>query len=397
MNSAVDFDVTIIGAGPAGSTAAIRLAQLGMNVLVVDRSAFPRVKPCGGGVTIKTLNWLPHSIAPVIQSASKKLVLGVKSPLNERLETFEGSDYVCTFVVREQFDKFNFDRMIEAHVEFEVNGGLKDITERMDYVELDFGNKKVKTKYLIGADGANGAVRKILGVVKDFHRGFAIEGIVPYSAIGKVPEPEFFFGYVPNGYGWLFPKGDHVNVGIYTWDSDVTLSKDMLRSYCSARLGTDTLEHIVGFPLGFGGRKFVPVHNRILMVGDAAGFAEPLLGEGLHNAVKSGRLAADAIYAAECGNTGGARAAYRKAIEPVVADLTRCDDMKKFYYSNMDGIGFGALKFPISRMALMKGFAAGKTMLEITNQFMLSPFFSPARPKSLQDYIERKSNAPVAA
>jgi flavin-dependent dehydrogenase len=365
---------------------------------VVDRSEFPRLKPCGGGVTIKTLNWLPHSVAPVIHSATKKLALGVKTPFNERLETFEGSDHVCTFVVREEFDKFNFDKMMEAFVEFEVNGSLKDITERSDHVELEFSNKKVKTKYLIGADGANGAVRKILGVVKDFHRGFAIEGLVPFSAIGNVPVPEFFFGHVPNGYGWLFPKGDHVNVGIYTWDSSVTLSKDMLRAYCEARLGTNQLDHIVGFPLGFGGRKFVPVSNRVLMVGDAAGFCEPLLGEGLHNAVKSGRLAADAIYEAESGRSlSGARAAYRKAIEPIVADLTRCDDMKKFYYNNMDGIGFGALKFPVSKLALMKGFAAGKTMLEITNQFMLSPFFSPAKPKSLQEYLASNSGKSVAA
>jgi len=71
---------------------------------------------------------------------------------------------------------------------------------------------------------------------------------------------------------------------------------------------------------------------------------------------------------------------------------------EKFYYNNMDGICFGAVKFPVSKMALMKGFAAGKTMLEIANQFfMLSPFFSASTPPSLKEFITRKSSSPVAA
>ncbi|QLF68182.1 geranylgeranyl reductase family protein [Peteryoungia desertarenae] len=397
MGMAADFDVVVVGAGPAGSTAAIRLSELGYKVLVVDRTSFPRVKPCGGGLTIKALQWLPHSVAPVIEAATKKLVMGVKTPFDEKTELFQSDDYICTFVVREQFDKFNFERMIDAFVDFEENSGLRNISERSDSVELDFGSKRITAKYLIGADGANSVVRKILGVVKNFSRGFAIEGLVPYAKLDRIPDAEFFFGYVPNGYGWIFPKGDHLNVGIYTWDDGVSLSKDLLRTYCRSRLGIDELDHIVGFPLGFGGRRFVPTSNRVLMVGDAAGFAEPLLGEGLHNAIKSGRLAADAIHSAQTNVGLSGRAAYRKAIDPIVADLVRCDDMKKFYYNNMDGIGYGALKFPLSRHALMKGFAAGKTMLEITNQFMLSPFFSPAKPKSLQEYLSLHQHPGAAA
>jgi hypothetical protein len=152
-------------------------------------------------------------------------------------------------------------------------------------------------------------------------------------------------------------------------------------------LGTEALEHIVGFPLGFGGQRYVPGRDRILLAGDAAGLAEPLLGEGIHNAIKSGQAAADAIIKLEAGADGNLRKAYRDAISPIVADLWRCDDMKTFFYRNMDGVGFGALKFPISKIALMKGFAAGKTMHEITSRFFFSPFFAPSTPPTLKDFL----------
>lgn len=391
MNQKYDFDVVVVGAGPTGSSAAYKLARAGLNVAVIDKVTFPRMKPCGGGLTIKTLNLMPYSVGPVVRSATKVMGMGVKTPFAARFELFEADSYVCAFTVREEFDKFNFDRMIEQGVEFIADGSLEDVDEQPSGVELTFAGRKLIAKYLIGADGANSVVRRLTSAGKYFARGFAMEGIVPYSLLDKTPETEFFFGYVKNGYGWLFPKGDHVNVGIYTYDSDVTLGKDLLRKYCYDRLGTDALEHIVGFPLGFGGQRYVPGRDRILLAGDAAGFAEPLLGEGLHNAIKSGQAAADAIIKLEVGMGENLRKAYKDAISPIVSDLWRCDDMKTFFYRNMDGIGFGALKFPISKTALMKGFAAGKTMQEITSRFFFSPFFVPSVPPTLKDFLTRVS------
>jgi hypothetical protein len=81
-----------------------------------------------------------------------------------------------------------------------------------------------------------------------------------------------------HGDGWLFPKADHLNVGIYTWDGDAKLSKEQFRAYSVDRLGTDKLEDVVGFPISFGGHRHVPNRDRIILVGDAAGFAEPFLG-----------------------------------------------------------------------------------------------------------------------
>ena len=89
-----------------------------------------------------------------------------------------------------------------------------------------------------------------------FYRGFAIEGIVPYTAIKSPPFAEFLLGYADSGYGWIFPKRNHANVGIFSNRQDVYLSKSLLRDYVKARLNTDELDHIIGYPLGFGGEKF---------------------------------------------------------------------------------------------------------------------------------------------
>jgi geranylgeranyl reductase family protein len=385
-----DFDVIVVGAGPSGTTAAYCLKRLGYRVLVLDKRSFPRVKPCGGGISIKALNLMPWSVGPIIERAVKTLGMGVKTQATERFEIFEADGYLCTFAVREEFDRFNFEKTIECGVEFEQTFDLTEIDEHTEFVRVRVDGKTLMTRYVIGADGANSAVRHLLGTGGCFYRGFALEGLVDYANIETELITEFFFGYVKNGYGWLFPKGDHVNVGIYTWDGSVKLSKQRLRAYAINRLGSDKLHHIVGFPIEFGGRNYLQNCERVLLVGDAAGFAEPLLGEGIHNALKSGRAAASAISAFDNGQADSLHRAYKKQLEPLFNDLARCEVLKRFFYSNLDGMGFAALNFPISKTALMRGFAAGKTMYELTNTCLLSPLFKPLVPLGLREFLERK-------
>jgi flavin-dependent dehydrogenase len=228
-------------------------------------------------------------------------------------------------------------------------------------------------------------VRKLLKLDAHIRRGFAIEGIVPYAAAGREPRPEFLFGATPHGYGWLFPKGDHVNVGLYTIDDDPSLSKEALRGYTRERLGTDAIEGVTGFPLGFGGQRRLAVRDRVVLVGDAAGYAEPLLGEGIHNALKSGIAAAQAIFTTETGG-GRLQEAYRRRIAPLMDDLARSEQMARFFYP--DPAGRRAL-LGLGRTALLRGFAAGMTMVELTNMALFSGFFRPVTPKSLAEVLGR--------
>jgi geranylgeranyl reductase family protein len=390
-----DFDVIVVGAGPSGTAAAFQLARSGYRVMMLDKVAFPRVKPCGGGITIKALDLLPWSVGPVIERATRDLRMGIKTSTDQREQVFSGHAHICVFSVRAEFDRLNFEKTMQAGVEFQLAGKLEAIEEHGDRIALSFDGKTVGARFLVGADGANSTTRRLLNAGRYFHRGFALEGHLAYADLGIEPVPEFFFGVVRNGYGWLFPKRSHVNVGIYTFDSNVALSKDQLRSYAVDRIGTDRISDIVGFPLGFGGRHYVPSRERIILVGDAAGFSEPLLGEGIHNALKSGQAAAAAIISADQQRGPGLRRAYMRALEPVIGDLVRCEQMRDFFYRNLDSIGSAALQLPVSKMALMRGFAAGKTMRELTNSFLFTPFFAPRTPPSLQDFLAGDGTKPA--
>jgi flavin-dependent dehydrogenase len=321
----------------------------------------------------------------VIERATRHLRMGIKTSAGGREQLFCGDAHVCVFAIRAEFDRFNFDKTLQQGAEFQLIGELQAVEERPDRVVVAVGGKRVSARFLIGADGANSATRRLLNAGRIFQRGFAIEGHVAYADLGVEPVPEFLFGVVRSGYGWLFPKRSHVNVGIYTFDSSVALSKHQLRGYAIDRLGTDRISEIVGFPLGFGGRNYAPNRERIILVGDAAGFAEPLLGEGIHNALKSGRAAAAAIIQADQRRLPGLRRAYTRQLRPVIADLARCERMRDFFYSHLDGLGSTALRLPVGKTALMRGFAAGKTMHELTNRFLFARFFVPKIPKSLQD------------
>jgi len=378
----ISHDVIVVGAGPSGALCAYTLRRLGLSVLVLDKATFPRTKPCGGGLTIKTLVLMPYSIAPVLERVTRGFELGFRSSSGDSFRQAAGRDPICTFSVRETFDSFNFEKMVEAGADFRTVGRIEAITETAHGVTVATDGETFRARYLVGADGANSRVRRLLGLDAHIRRGFALEGIVPYGKLEKEPRPEFLFGATRNGYGWLFPKGDHVNVGLYTIDDDPSLSKDAVRAYAKERLGTDAVDDLVGMPLGFGGERRLPVRDRVLLVGDAAGYAEPLLGEGIHNAIKSGIAAAQAIFTSMTGG-GRLQEAYRRRVAPIMDDLARCRQMADVFYPDVNR---GKALLGLGKPALLRGFAAGKTMVELSNLWFAAAFFRPVRPRSLADF-----------
>jgi geranylgeranyl reductase family protein len=380
----MDHDVLIVGAGPAGTAAAARLRAAGLRVLLVDRHAEPAGKPCAGGLTVKTLALMPWSLAPVIERVTSGLVIGRATPSGDRAAWYATSAPICAFAVRSTFDRFNLDRARKLGADFET-GTVEAITTGTDAVELTASGRRYTARYLIGADGVNSMVRRLLqGDAPS--RGFALEGHVPYAAGIAEPRMELLFGEVANGYGWLFPKGDHVNVGLYTYDPEIHLSKAALLAYARRRLGTDSVERIKGYPLSFGGAYHAAFVPRTLLIGDAGGFAEPLLGEGLHNAVKSGQAAADAILAVERGSPQPLSAEFERRIRPVRGDLRRCGTLaRRIVYPHVRRLVPDAMRVPPFRAAFLRGFAAGRTTREITDRWPLAPFLKPATPASLVD------------
>jgi geranylgeranyl reductase family protein len=385
-----DFDVIVVGAGPSGTAAAYRLVQSGYKVLLLDKGRSSRGKPCGGGITIKSLNLMPYSVGSVIEQATKRIGRGLTSSGRRRFEIFETDGYVCTFAVRKNFDQFNLNKTIEAGAQFARINELSEIEEYYRHVRIVCDRRAFTARYLIGADGANSTVRRLIKAGDHFQRGFAIEALVDRVPTGSEPIPEFFFGYVSNGYGWIFPKRDHINVGIYTHDNGVRLSKDLLREYVIDRLGTDKFESIVGFPLSFGGQGYHLERARIVLTGDAAGLADPFLGEGIYNAIKSGQSAATAILSVDKSNEKLATA-YAEALNPIYRDLSRCEYLKRLIYSNLVRLSSESFSLPFGKNVFMRGFAAGKTIYELTNSCFMYPFFRPIYPTGLRDFLSQNS------
>ncbi len=375
-------DVIVVGAGQAGAACALDLAMAGLSVLLVDRRDFPRFKACAGGVTTKALHRYRFSIAPVIRQVESDMRI---SMYLRREALLKGPAPICAMTVRTELDALCFERALAAGARFEKIGPIRAIDESADGVAVTLDSGRVlRARYLVGADGAHSQVRKLTGGFVPDRTAVAMEGIVQLPAGVPLPPVTFDFGVVGQGYGWLFPKGDHVNVGIYTRRPEETeFSKDQLRDYVQRRLGVhgESIEHLVGFPIGTGGEKYQPASERVLLVGDAAGMAEALLGEGIHNAVLTGQMAANAIVLALASN-GSARVLYDEYSDIVRGDIDNCRSLAKLFYKFLP-ISYGLLRHVVAD-TLMNGFAAGMTTTGCKRAFFTrQPRFDFTPPLSL--------------
>ncbi|CBL46025.1 Hypothetical protein HDN1F_24420 [gamma proteobacterium HdN1] len=350
------WDVIVVGAGPAGCAAAYDLAAAGAQVLLLDKAQFPRPKLCAGGVTIKALNRLRYSIAPVVQETSRSIGVGLGY---SRRVAFSTNAPVCALVVRAEFDAFCFEKTLAKGAQFLQIGGIQAVKEGADDVLVTLSNGSTHhTRYLLAADGAHSPLRKLLGADKP-HMAVGLEALVPRQLCKKDEIFRFDFGVIGQGYAWVFPKRDHFNVGLYTRDADrFPLEKSALREYTRFSLGTETLEDLRGFPIATGAGLRVPNAERCFLIGDAGGYAEQLLGEGIHNAIASGQNAASALLASK-----GAPAshAFFEAQGSLIRDARRCTLAANVFYGMLPVSHF-LLQAPPLREALMQGFAGGRTL-----------------------------------
>jgi geranylgeranyl reductase family protein len=285
-------DILIVGAGPSGCMAASILRDSGKSVILLDKNDFPRHKPCAGGLTPKTVEELPFEITGLKQHDSEKMLFKFTNGKTVDLNNESGA---CKMVVREEFDEFFFNYVKNKGAEF-IKGKVIKIKETANEVSVETPENQIKCKYLIGADGANSTVRRLTTDLKFKNPVFAFEGLVDRKLSFKDIPTKFVFNKL--GYGWIFPKKDHYNVGIgnLVYDSSQPKPrKNDLFSFVKDELGADEIKHITGFPIGTEGNQYFPKSMRTYLVGDAAGLAETLLGEGIYNAVISGKYIANSI------------------------------------------------------------------------------------------------------
>jgi flavin-dependent dehydrogenase len=275
---------------------------------------------------------------------------------------FAINDPICHMVERSVFDDFCLKKTVAAGARFAVVKRIEKVVESGRSVSLAADGGMIRGRFLIGADGVYSRVRRLTGRFPGFRPGFAVEGIVD-----RVPPGDFTMGFdfsrVAGGYGWVFPKAAHINVGLYTSRSDVRITRQDLVDYSLKRIGRPMPRRITGFPLGMGGWRYRPGRGRVLLVGDAAGLVDPLLGEGLYHAITSGQEAASAIaHALDTGRD--ACATYAKGLRSIQRDLIFALAASAAFYG-LPGMGHLLLVSPPARTALMTGFSLGLSLLDI--------------------------------
>ncbi|WP_319461409.1 geranylgeranyl reductase family protein [Micromonospora sp. RTP1Z1] len=308
-------DAIVVGAGPAGSIAALVLARAGVDVALVDRRRFPREKACGDLVGPRGVHLLDE-LGVSVTGARPLQDMIVVAPNNRRvlLPALPGSNYAdhAIAVTREQFDTRLFDMAVAAGaipVQRRVTGLVYD-QGVVDGVQVS-GGATIRGDVVLGADGATSSVAHSAGLADSAKAlwGFALRGYLdddmdlPHIVLWEPRRWRLF-----PGYGWAFPMaGGGVNVGLgLAFGSDRVASRhagEQLDNFLAhlERLGLlprSKPRSLTGGWLKMGVLGTTPAANGVLLVGDAAGLVNPLQGEGIAQAMASGHAAANAILQA---------------------------------------------------------------------------------------------------
>jgi geranylgeranyl reductase family protein len=298
------YDAIIVGAGPSGSSAAYRLADAGKDVLLLDRASFPRDKPCGGGVTERAARLLPFSIEPVVEDVATKVDL--RLGYGRTVQRGDGAPLVY-LTQRRRLDHFLAERAQEAGAEFRDAVRVTEVVSGEGGVALLAAGERVEASVLIGADGVNGLVARVLGLGGNRHVGVALEGNLSYARPGADRyrgKIVLEFGVVPGGYAWVFPKGDHANFGVGGWKSEGPRLRGHLERLCEAHgFSGGDLDDLRGYRLPLRAPSSTLARGRALVVGDAAGLVDPVSGDGMFEGFLSSVYASEATLDLLSGRT----------------------------------------------------------------------------------------------
>jgi len=313
------YDAIVAGAGPAGSTAARLLAKQGARVLLLDKARFPRDKPCGGGVTLAAAREGDIDLSPVIERTIHK----VHVSLRHGKPFVRSSELPLAYMTqRSRLDAYLAEQAVAAGVEFRDGHGIRELVIDANSVAVRANGDSYQAGTLIGADGANGIVAKSAGFVASGGAAVALEANFPADdslADRWADAIALDFGGTPGGYAWLFPKGDHLNIGIGGWRYIGPTLRARLATLCRfLELDESKLFGLRGYHLPLRAPDAPVVRGPVLLAGDAAGMVDPLSGEGIHAAFWSGRLAAESVgrvLAGEARDLQSYEAAVRGQIE----------------------------------------------------------------------------------
>jgi geranylgeranyl reductase family protein len=289
-------DVIVVGAGPAGATLAYELARRGTGVLLLEKEKLPRYKCCAGGVTSKAAKLLDFDVSEVVEDVIYEVsfTFNLGSPY-----LGQHSQPLMYTVMRDVFDYFLVQRAQQLGAVFMDGQKVTQIEVSADWVEISTADNIFRSRLVVGADGAYSVVARELGMARsmEYIAGIESEIIVPEEELAKwKSRVQMDLGCIPGGYAWIFPKRKHLSIGV---GCTASKARDLHAHYQkflnSLSIGNYTINKSSSqlTPTCTKGR--LVWQDKALLLGDAAGLADPLTGEGIYNAIQSAQLAAPVI------------------------------------------------------------------------------------------------------
>lgn len=289
------WDVAVIGAGPAGATAARVAAEAGSRVILLERFALPRYKTCGGGLIARSLSAIPPEVSLPVKGHATALTFSLRGRL-ERTRKAPGP--VINLVQRDEFDAALVQAAVSAGAVISENTTVTRLAEAQAVVRISTREHGViKARVVVGADGSAGRCAGYVGVRYDqVDLGLELEIPTPPAQLEAWKDRVLIdWGRIPGSYAWVFPKGDQLSVGVIANKGTGEQTRTYLNDFLDRLNLRDIAPTISSGHLTRCRTSDAPLYRgRVLVAGDAAGLLDPWSREGISFALRSGAMAGQA-------------------------------------------------------------------------------------------------------
>lgn len=330
------FDVAVIGSGPSGASAALKLAKAGLSTVVVEKAKLPRYKVCGGGFVYRGRKDMSFDISEVVEKEFHTVDIYLGKKLHFRTEREKP---IISMIMRDSFDNLIIEKAKEYGVTLLEDTEVKglEFQEENTTTIIKTTAEDVLAKFVIAADGAYSPVAKMAGWKEDTRTlipALEYEVEVSDQEYAKFSnEVRFDIDAVPAGYAWNFPKKNHLSIGVGIFQKKKLNLHQLCQAYID-KLGIKDIKSISkhGFQIPVSPRTDGFIKHNVFLIGDAAGFADPITAEGISNAIYSGNLVADAIVESDLELEFAKKIYLEKINERLIPELVTSLKLSKWFY-----------------------------------------------------------------